>query len=68
VRTLTVDEAALVLKISPRSLADRRYRMRLGIPARKVGRRLVFAETDLLQLLEQSRETLPAIFDNHVQP
>lgn len=57
-KTLSIDEAALVLKISPRSLADKRYRLRLGLPARKVGRRLVFVETDLLCLLEQGKEAL----------
>ena len=57
-KTLTIDEAALLLKVSPRSLADKRYRVRLGVPARKVGRRLVFVETDLLSLLEQRREVL----------
>ena len=57
-KTFTIDEAALLLKISPRSLADKRYRSRLGIPGRRVGRRLVFAESDLIYILEQGREVL----------
>lgn len=57
--TLTLDEAAKLLKVSPRSLADRRYRCRLGLAGRKVGRRLIFTEEDLLRLLHAGREPLP---------
>ena len=55
-RTLTLDQAADLLKVSPRSLADRRYRLRLPIQARKVGRKIVFVEDDILRLLERGRE------------
>lgn len=58
-KTLSIDEAAKLLSISPRSLADRRYRLRLGLPARKIGRRVVFIEGDLLRILERGREPLP---------
>ena len=54
----SIDEAAALLRVSPRSLADKRYRLHWNIPARKVGRRLVFAETDCLRLLEQGKEVL----------
>ncbi len=57
--TLTLIEAANVLKISPRSLADKRYRLRLPLPARKVGRKVVFLESDVLNLLEQNIEPIP---------
>lgn len=55
----SVDEAAALLKISPRSLADKRYRLKLHLPALKIGRRIVFAEADLLCVLERGREALP---------
>ena len=41
-KVYSVDEAAALLKVSPRSLADKRYRLRLSLPARKVGRRASF--------------------------
>lgn len=55
-RTLSLDEAAHVLKLSPRTLGDRRFRMRVGLAARKVGRRLVFMESELERLLRAGRE------------
>lgn len=57
--TYSIDEAAELLKISPRSLADRRYRVRLGLPGRKIGRRLIFAEEDIWRIIERGREPLP---------
>ncbi len=59
-RTLTIDETAQALCVSARSLGDRRYRARIGLPLRKIGRRTVFLEADVLQLLERGRESLPA--------
>lgn len=50
-RTFSLDEAARFLKCSPRSLADRRYRERIGLDVRRVGRRLVVLENDLLRVL-----------------
>jgi len=58
-RTLNLEQAADILKVSPRSLADRRYRLRLPLQARKVGRKIVFVEDDVLRLLERGRERLP---------
>lgn len=57
--THDVFSAAQLLKCSPRSLLDRRYRVRHGIQARRVGRRLVFLESDLFRILERGREPLP---------
>jgi len=57
--TYTVDEAAAILKLSPRSLSDKRVRTRLGLLGRKVGKRLIFMEQDLLRCLERHREFLP---------
>lgn len=52
-KALNVDEAARLLGVSPRSLGDRRYRERIGLAARRVGRRIVFARADLVALLER---------------
>ena len=60
-RSLSKIEAADVLGISPRSLADRRYRNRIGLPARRIGRRLVFLESDCRRLLELGKERLVKI-------
>jgi len=57
--SLSLHEATKALGVSPRSLADRRYRTRIGLPARKVGRRVVFLEQDLRRLLAARRDGLP---------
>ena len=57
--TYSLDDAARILQVSPRSLADKRYRLRLGLAARKVGRRVIFLEADLKRLLDAGRESLP---------
>lgn len=58
-RTCSVEQAAAILQVSPRSLSDKRYRSRLGLAGRKIGRRLIFAEEDVIRLLERGREHLP---------
>ncbi len=58
-RTLSIDDTARLLSVSTRSLHDKRYRLRIGLPARKIGRRTVFLEADILKLLERGRESLP---------
>jgi hypothetical protein len=58
-KLLTPDETATRLGISPRSLLDKRYRLRIGLPAVKVGRRLGFAEIDVERLITRGREKLP---------
>lgn len=55
-RALSLIDASLTLGVSPRSLADKRYRTRIGLPARKIGRRIVFLEDDLRHLLEVGRD------------
>ena len=57
--SVALDEAAAVLSVSPRSLADRRFRCRIGLVARKVGRKTVFLMSDLERLLERGKEHLP---------
>jgi hypothetical protein len=58
-RALSAKVAAEMLSLSPRSLADRRFRLRLGLQARRIGGRIVFLESDLLRLLERGREPWP---------
>jgi len=58
-KLLTADETASRLGISPRSLLDKRYRLRIGLPAVKVGRRVGFSELDVERLITRGREKLP---------
>lgn len=57
--TMEIDGAAEFISVKPRSLADLRFRARLGLPARRVGRKLVFLVKDLEDLLERGKEHLP---------
>ena len=57
-RLLTLDETAQRLGVSPRSLADKRYRNRIGLPGTKVGRRIGFKEGDVITVIERGRELL----------
>ena len=43
-RVITLEDAALRLGLSPRSLADKRFQIRIGLPGIKLGRRLGFDE------------------------
>ncbi len=59
-RIIPVDEAAQRLGISPRSLFDKRFRTRTGLPAVKIGlRRIGFDERDIERIIERGRESLP---------
>lgn len=58
-RLLSVEEAADRLGVSPRSLIDKRYRLRLGIRVVKIGRHVGFEELSISQLIERGRERLP---------
>lgn len=56
-RIMPVDEAAQRLGISPRSLLDKRFRLRTGLPAIKIGmRRIGFDERDIERMIEKGRE------------
>lgn len=48
------------LGLSPRTVEDPRWRVRVGLRAVRVGRTLRFRESDLVRLLERSLERLPA--------
>lgn len=58
-RQISLEQAAERLSVSPRSLSDRRYRVRLGLAAVRIGRKLTFSETDLARLIREGRERLP---------
>ena len=58
-RALTKEEAAARLGQSPRSLADPRWRRRVGLRATRVGRSLRFLESDLVRLLNRGLERIP---------
>jgi hypothetical protein len=59
-RAMDISEAARMIAVAPRSLSDKRFRQRIGLQARRIGkRRIVFLESDLLRLLERGREPLP---------
>lgn len=59
-RIVPVDEAAQRLGVSPRSLLDKRFRLRTGLPAIKIGmRRIGFDERDIERMIEQGRERFP---------
>lgn len=60
-RLLSVEEAAQRLGVSPRSLADKRFRARLGLPGVKISRRVGFAEGDIERLIREGREHLPGV-------
>jgi hypothetical protein len=53
---VSLPRAAKLLGVSPRSLADRRYRARLGLAGRRIGGRLVFIREEVIALLEAGRE------------
>lgn len=55
-KLLSLEETAERLTLSPRSLADWRYRARLGLPAVKLGRKVVFEEDAVEQLIIRGRE------------
>ncbi|MBI2884179.1 MAG: helix-turn-helix domain-containing protein [Candidatus Methylomirabilis oxyfera] len=58
-KQISLEQAAERLSVSPRSLSDRRYRIRLGLAAVRIGRRLTFSETDLERIIREGRERLP---------
>ncbi len=53
---LRLPQAAAYLAVSPRSLADRGWRLRLGIPAYKVGAALIFDRAALDRWLAKHQE------------
>ena len=58
-RALTKTEAATLLGVSPKSIQDKRWRLRVGLPATRIGRCLRFRERDCVKLLERGLEKFP---------
>lgn len=58
-KLVDVLETAVRLGVSPRSIIDRRYRLRIGLHGVHVGRRLLFDECEIDRLIERGRESLP---------
>jgi hypothetical protein len=58
-KLISADETAERLCVSPRSLLDKRYRLRIGLNAVRIGRRLGFIEADVERLITRGREKLP---------
>ena len=48
---LTKQDVARLFRVSPGSVADRRWRRRVGLPAIKIGKSLRFRRADVLTLL-----------------
>jgi hypothetical protein len=61
VKLLDCTEVAERLKMTPRSVGDKRCRANIGLKAIKIGRLLRFSEEDVDRLIRKSRERLPAI-------
>lgn len=49
---LTTKEAAALLRVTPRTLRDRRFRERIGLQSLYLGKRLRFRKADIKRLLE----------------
>ena len=58
-RVIPLEETARLTGFSPLSLADKRFRLRIGLPAVKLGRKLGFHERDIEQLILRGREKIP---------
>ena len=66
-RIMPLKETAQRLGLSHLSLADKRFRTRIGLPAIKLGRRLGFDERDVEQLIVRGRERIPMERGHEVQ-
>lgn len=56
---LPKEEASQRLGVAVRSLEDKRYRVRIGLPAVRIGRRIGFDERDIERVIARGREKLP---------
>jgi hypothetical protein len=65
---MSLEEVAQKLGVSPRSLADKRFRARIELPAVKIGRRVGFDERDVEQLILRGREKMLEEHGQTVQP
>ena len=67
-RIVPLKETAQRLNLSPLSLADKRYRLRIGLPAIHIGRRIGFDERDIDRLIACGREQVETDDGQDVQP
>jgi hypothetical protein len=58
-KALGLTAAASYVGSTSRTLADARWRRRVGLPATRIGRRLMFLTRDLDALLARGRERMP---------
>lgn len=58
-RLISRHETAQRLNLKPESLSDKRFRVRIGLPAVRIGRRIGFIEADVEKLIARGREKLP---------
>jgi len=58
-RAVGAKAAASYTGLSPRTFRDARWRRKIGLPACRVGGRLLFLISDLDRLLARGREKLP---------
>jgi hypothetical protein len=65
---LAKEEASKRLGVAVRSLEDKRYRIRIGLPAVHIGRRIGFDEGDIDRLIARGREKLPVACGQEAQP
>ena len=65
-RILPVKEAAQRLGVAKRSLEDKRYRARIGLPVIRIGRRVGFEESAIETVIARGRESVPV--RQEVQP
>jgi hypothetical protein len=59
-KLISVKDTAAILCVAPKSLMDKRFRARIGLPATHIGRRVGFAEADVEQILRRGREDMDA--------
>ena len=57
-KLLSAEEACAILGVSLRSLVDKRYRRRIGLPCIKIGRRIMFDSSEVEKLIQKNREQL----------
>lgn len=57
-RLLPISQAANLLAVKPRTIYDRRWRQRAGLPLTRIGRRVGVLEKDIEAILKKGRERL----------
>lgn len=67
-RIMPLKETAQRLNLSPLSLADKRFRRRIGLPAVHIGRRIGFDERDIDLLIVRGREKMLTESGQDAQP